>query len=219
MREQPQTSRHEPRWPVILSIAVLLGLLMGMTERIRIFPGWLPFTAAIAGIMPMAAVALTAGRSRWLRVERVTTLLLFALTEAGTLAGLARLIGAMISGPAGASGLQLLTSSIAVWATNVLSCSLLYWQIDRGGPEARSSGAGKRPEWLFPQAGTQEQGQPEWRPQFIDYLFLSYSTSTAFSATDVAPLSARAKLLMMFESSISLLTILLVAARAVNILG
>jgi hypothetical protein len=101
----------------------------------------------------------------------------------------------------------------------VLTFSLLYWQIDRGGPEARANKASPRPDWLFPQEGTPRDVPPGWRPTFVDYLFLGYSTATAFSTTDVMPLTSRAKLLMMLESTISLATIVTVMSRAINILG
>ncbi|WDT71833.1 MAG: hypothetical protein MPW17_03020 [Candidatus Manganitrophus sp.] len=116
-------------------------------------------------------------------------------------------------------GLQLLASGIAVWVNNVLAFSLLYWQIDRGGPEPRLNDGGKRPDWLFPQTGVPDQAPPDWRPTFVDYLFLSFSTATAFSTTDAVPLTSRAKMLMMIESAVSLITLVVVASRAINILG
>jgi hypothetical protein len=106
-----------------------------------------------------------------------------------------------------------------VWVSNVLIFSLLYWRIDRGGPEARANNAGTRPDWLFPQPGAPEDAPPDWRPTFVDYLFLGFSTATAFSPTDALPLTSRAKMLMMLESTMSLGTIVVVAARAINILG
>jgi hypothetical protein len=114
-------------------------------------------------------------------------------------------------------GNQLLTSSISMWVINVLTFSLLYWQIDRDGPEARANNTSPRPDWLFPQDGAPKDVPPDWRPTFVDYLFLGYST--AFSPTDALPLTARAKMLMMLESAISRVTIVVVASRAINILG
>jgi hypothetical protein len=98
--------------------------------------------------------------------------------------------------------------------------ALLYWQLDRGGPAGRASSAPPRPDWLFPQddAGP-EHLAPGWRPRFIDYLFLAFSTATAFSTTDALPLTGRAKLAMMSESAVSLVTLVVVAARAINVLG
>ena len=153
-------------------------------------------------------------------MERASTLLFFLAAGSVNLAGMTVLIDAMLSRAAELSGLQLFSSSIAVWVINILTFSLLYWQIDRGGPEARMNGAGTRPDWLFPQEGAPaEDVPPGWRPSFVDYLFLGYSTATAFSTTDVMPLTSRAKMMMMVESTISLATIVIIAARAINILG
>ena len=116
------------------------------------------------------------------------------------------------------TGIQLLSSSVAAWATNVLLFSLVYWRLDRGGPEARAN-ANTLPDWLFPQQGVPEYVPSDWHATFVDYLFLAFATATAFSPTDALPLTSRAKMLMMFESIISLVTIVAVAARAINILG
>jgi hypothetical protein len=133
---------------------------------------------------------------------------------------LANLIYVMAQKSAATNGLQLLSSSVMLWVVNVLTFSLAYWQMDRGGPETRVNHTGTRTDWLFPQEGGPRRGcAPNWRPVFVDYLYLSYSTAAAFSTTDVMPLTARAKLLMMYESMISLATIVVVAARSINILG
>ncbi len=106
----------------------------------------------------MAGVPLGAARARWLRVERAITLLLVALMGLGTLTVLAYLVRTVVERPADIGGLQLLTSSIAVWVTNVLLFSLLYWRMDHGGPEARANDAGTKPDWLFPQSGARDGG-------------------------------------------------------------
>ena len=220
MKESAQAPRFEPRWPVGLAILGVLFLLMALPGRIKLFPNWAPYVVGVAVLAPMVAVGLTAARARWLRVERAVTLLFFVVVAVVTLANLGNLIGAMVHRPSDISSLQLFASSIAVWVTNVLIFSLLYWQMDRGGPEARVNNAGTKPDWLFPQEGAPaDHVPPAWRPVFVDYLFLGYSTATAFSTTDVMPLTSRAKLLMMLESTISLVTIVVVAARAINILG
>jgi hypothetical protein len=219
MKEPAKVFRIEPRWPVGLAILAVILLLALLPERVRLFPAWFPYILGIALIVPMAAVGLTAEKARWLRVERTIMLLFVVVAGVGTLTNLANLIGAMVRRSAEISGLQLLTSSIAVWVTNVLMFSLLYWQIDRGGPEARLNNASTQPDWLFPQVGAPEDVPPDWRPAFVDYLFLGFTTATAFSPTDALPLTSRAKMLMMFESTISLVTIVVVASRAINILG
>ena len=223
MKDSGSRYQFEPRWPVGLAILGVLFLLMVLPGRIKLFPNWTVYVVAVAVLAPMAAVGLTAARPRWLRVESLVTRLFFVTAAVATLANLGNLVGAMIRRPSDITGLQLFASSIALWVNNVLIFSLLYWQIDRGGPEARVRGAGNagtRPDWLFPQEGAPaEDVPPGWRPAFVDYLFLGYSTATAFSTTDVMPLTSRAKILMMLESSISLMTIVVVAARAINILG
>jgi hypothetical protein len=220
MNEQAQSPRHEPRWPVALTIVAVIFLLEILPGRIRLFPLWVTYGSGFAVLTPIAAVGLTAAKAQWLRVERTVTLFFFGLIGVGTLANLANLIGAMVHRSAEIGGLQLLASSIAVWVTNVLMFSLLYWQIDRGGPEARLNNASTTPDWLFPQEGAPAEDVPQgWEPKFVDYLYLGYATATAFSTTDVMPLTSRAKLLMMLESAISLMTIVVVAARAINILG
>ncbi len=220
MKEQAQARRLEPRWPVVLAILAMIGLLALLPERIRLVPSWFPYVSGIAVIVPMAAVRLKAAKALWLRVERMVTLLYVVVVVIGNLAHLMNLINIMANRSAQTGGLPLLATSVAVWISNVLVFALLYWQMDRGGPEDRVNNAGTKPDWLFPQEGAPaEDVPPGWRPAFVDYLFLGYSTATAFSTTDVMPLTSRAKMLMMLESSMSLATIVVVAARAINILS
>jgi uncharacterized membrane protein len=181
---------------------------------------WAPYVAGGTVLGAIAAVGLTGARPPWPRVERSVTLLFSVIVALLNLVNLANLIYVMAIKSAAASGLQLLASSVMLWVVNILAFSLAYWQIDRGGPEARVNHIAARPDWLFPhESAPSEDVPPGWRPTFVDYLYLSYSTATAFSTTDVMPLTARAKLLMMYESAISLATIVVVAARAINILG
>ena len=220
MKEHFRSTHFEPRWPVVLTILAVLLLLALLPGRIRLFPVWCLAVAGIVVLVPMIAVGMTAAKAQWLRIERAITLLFVVVAGAATLVNLGNLIQVIVSRPRDVSGAQLLVSSIGVWFTNVLMFSLLYWQIDRGGPEARLTKAGTRPDWLFPQEGAPaEDVLSGWKASFVDYLFLSYSTATAFSTTDVTPLTPRAKLLMMLESGISLATIVIVAARAINVLG
>jgi hypothetical protein len=220
MSGQTQPPDFEPRWPVALAILAVIFLLAVLPERIRLFPAWVTYVAGFAVLVPIGAVGLTAARALWLRVERTVTMLFFLGTGLCTLANLANLISGIVGRSAEMGGLQLLASSIAVWVTNVFMFSMLYWQIDRGGPEARANDASTRPDWLFPQEEAPVDDVAHgWQPTFIDYLYLSYSTATAFSTTDAMPLTPRAKLLMMLESSIALVTIVIVASRAINVLA
>ena len=220
VKKPAQPIRIETRLPGGLAVLAMLLLAAILPERISLFPAWAPYVLGVAVLTPMAGAALTASKGRWESLERTITILFFLVVEAGTLGNLANLMSAMVRRPEEVSGMQLLASSIGVWVTNVLAFSLLYWQLDRGGPGGREIREKKKPDWLFPQEGAPaEDVPPDWQPTFVDYLFLGFSTATAFSPTDALPLTSRAKILMMLESSISLLTIVVVASRAINILG
>jgi uncharacterized membrane protein len=209
----------EPRWPVALSILVVLAVLVLMTGRVRLFPFWFPYVIVAALLLPMAGVRLSNADARWRGVERTISLVFPAVVETVVIMTLVYLIFLVLNHTMALGGRQLLASSIGTWITNVLAFSIVYWQMDRGGPEARANNDGSRPDWLFPQAGVPELAPDGWRPMYADYLFLAFSTASAFSTTDVAPLTMRAKMLMMFESIVSLITLVIVAARAINILS
>jgi hypothetical protein len=113
----------------------------------------------------------------------------------------------------------LLRAATALWITNVLVFALWYWKLDAGGPLMREGRRGRlESSFLFPQMLGEDGGDPSWSPHFMDYLFLAFNTSTAFSPTDTAVLSRWAKAGMMLQSLISLTVVALLAARAVNIL-
>jgi hypothetical protein len=219
--EQPGTAtRVEPRWPVVLAVLAVVALLGLLPGRIALAPTWTPFLLGLFLLTPMVAVMWTGARGRWIRVERVVTLIFCVVSGAATMANLGNLIHAMLLRSVQFAGLQLFATSVSAWVTNILTFALIYWQMDRGGPEARLNGTSRFPDWLFPQASAPAEDVPRgWTPAFVDYLYLAYSTATAFSTTEVAPVTARAKLLMMLESAISLLTIVVIAARAINMLG
>ncbi len=118
-------------------------------------------------------------------------------------------------------GRPLIFAGVALWITNVLLFSLWYWELDRGGPQARAEpGSERGADFLFSQMGDAKPfTRPDWTPGLIDYLWLSFTTATAFSPTDTMPLSQTAKLLMAIQSLTSLLIVVLVVSRAVNILS
>ncbi len=220
LAEPARRPRREPRWPAMLAIFLVALLLELMSGRIRLFPGWVPWALSFGVFIPVFLVALAPDQARWLPLERAATFTFCVIGTAGTVANLANLVAVMVAHGHAVAGQQLLVSSIGVWLVNVLSFSLLYWQVDRGGPGRRGTDGEPRPDWLFPQEGAPpEDVPPGWKPVYVDYLFLAFWTATAFSPTDALPLTPRSKLLMMAESSISLSTIIVVASRAINILG
>ena len=211
--------RIEARWPGALAVLAVVCLLAVLPGRISLFPVWVPYVLGVAVLTPMVGAELTAGKGRWEAIERITTMLFFVIVVGGAIALLFNLVQAIVNRANEITGLELFASSIGVWITNVLAFTLLYWQLDRGGPGAREKKERMKPDWLFPQTGASEDAPPDWQPTFVDYLFLGFSTATAFSPTDALPLTSRAKILMMLESSISLITLMVVASRAIGILG
>jgi hypothetical protein len=116
------------------------------------------------------------------------------------------------------NGRQLIGSGVLIWLTNVLIFALWFWETDRGGPGKRAAGQDEAPDFLFPQMADDRIEPIGWRPQFIDYMYVSLTNATAFSPTDTMPLSSRAKVVMGIQSLVSLVTIGLIVSRAVNIL-
>ena len=140
MGNEPENEiRQEPRWPAVLAILAVLLLLQILPGRIRLFPALVSYLLALVVLVPIAGAALTRGKKQWLQIERTVTLLFAIFSMFGTLANLWNMISMMLRYSDRVSGLQLLTSSIAVWVTNVLLFSLAYWQLDRAG-RLRSSG-------------------------------------------------------------------------------
>jgi hypothetical protein len=152
------------------------------------------------------------------RLIRRAALSLTAIITFMNFVALYFLLHALLGGHAG-DAKSLLVDAANIWSTNVIAFALWYWGIDRGGPAARGLLPHSAVDFLFPQMAVNIDATKDWSPGFVDYLFLSFTNATAFSPTDTMPLSARAKLLMMAESAISLMTLALVAARAVNILS
>lgn len=213
------TPRPEPRSAAVLTLLLLLVLLEGLHDRFRFWPDWVTLIAVMVCLAAMAGVTFAPDPRRWLRAERLLVLTFAGILLVSQAAGLTAVIDHIVQGGSDADGIHLLSSSVVIWCSNIVAFSLLYWQIDGGGPEARMRDGGPIGEWLFPEAANPAAVPAGWRPRFLDYLFLGFSTATAFSTTDTLPLSHRAKLLMMAESVISLGTLAVVASRAINVLA
>jgi hypothetical protein len=204
---------REPRWPAFVAMLAAAGVYWALPEPLSVGPGWLLLAITFALLIP---TVLSYRRGR----HDVARILTFAANGVITLAMVASL-GFLIQGipqhrepPA-----ALLRSACALWIANILVFALWYWKLDAGGPLGRDRASGRvKSSFLFPQMLTQEGGDPSWSPHFMDYLFLAFNTSTAFSPTDTAVLSRWAKIGMMLQSLISLTIVALLAARAVNIL-
>jgi hypothetical protein len=161
--------------------------------------------------------------SRWLRLpswlSNTTVLVVVAIMLTVNILSLIKLIQLILYHVKEIDGHRLLGSSVVVWVSNLLAFSLLYWLIDGGGPDERINSDTWHADFVFPQPVRPADINPNWQPNFLDYLFLGFSTATAFSPTDTLPLTTRARMLMMVEAAASLMTIAITAARAVNILS
>lgn len=213
-----RTIRHESRWPPALVILAVVLIAAATRAHVHVLPPWVSYAAALAVLTPMVSVALTRGSTLWLRIERTMIFVFAAAYVLNVAAELADMIGVVTLHPGRANAFSLLSSSVVIWTVNLVTFSLLYWQIDRGGPHARANGLNVRPDWVFAQPAAAEDLPPDWKPLFLDYLYLGFNTATAFSPTDALPLTRRAKMLMMVESALSLLTLVIVLSRAINII-
>jgi uncharacterized membrane protein len=205
----------EQRWWVALSLLAAIALQTALPDRFAAHPRYL-----LQGIELLAVLMLTVNqpkrlsrRSTRLRLASQAVLGLIAVTNSISVALLLHQITAGGRIPA----VQLLLGGAEIWLTNTIVFGGWYWEYDRGGPVSRALGLDSTPDLLFPQM-TYEKLDRDWEPIFLDYLYVSYTNSTAFSPTDTMPLSRWAKVLFMIQSGVSLITVALIAARAVNIL-
>jgi uncharacterized membrane protein len=208
----------EPRWPAILALLAVGGLRLALPEPLSAGPGWL--LLAVVGLLLVPTVW---SRQRGLdNVNKVLGYIVTSVVTADMIWSLYLLVAALPSHKEAPQ--DLLGSAAALWITNILVFASWYWRLDAGGPRARElRGVHTDGAFLFPQMTLDQQakrtmGEELWSPNFVDYLFLAFNTSTAFSPTDCPVLSRWAKLLMMLQSLISFATVALLAARAVNIL-
>ena len=204
---------REPRWPAFVAMLAAAGVYWALPEPLSLGPSWLLFATVVLLLIP---IVISARRGDH-RVTRVLTIVANSLITVAMIASLILLVQGIprhLETPK-----DLLRSATSLWVTNILIFALWYWKLDAGGPLLRELPNGMlRSSFLFPQMAGREDQDPCWVPNFVDYLFLAFNTSTAFSPTDTAVLSRWAKLSTMLQSLISLTIIALLAARAVNIL-
>jgi uncharacterized membrane protein len=211
-------ARKEPRWPATLAIIAAIVLYLSLPDRYIFGPRiMLPILEAILIIpLSLAAPNRTTTETRW---QRWAAVALIAVVNIANVASLVLLIYRLThANPKGTPGTSVLLAAFEIWVTNIIVFALWYWELDRGGPDERSMPGHRQPDFLFPQMVTPSCTHDTWSPGFLDYLFVAFTNATAFSPTDTMPLTPIAKTLMMIQSLASLITIALVAARAVNIL-
>ena len=187
----PDTLTFGPRWLVpALEVAVAVPLLIGhRMGRIGERPGWRVLAVAVIALINLANIVSVG------------------------------LLVSHILGSTQTRGKQLLYSAVAIWITNVIVFGLWFWELDRGGPAARGTSSERYADFQFPQMLAPELSPPDWRPTMVDYLYLGFTNATAFSPTDAMPVTIPAKALMAVESLVSLVTVVVIAGRAINIIA
>jgi hypothetical protein len=205
--------QRQARWPALVAVLGVGGLYLALPPSLTVGPDWLPLAILALLAIPIYIFHYLGNE----RMNQLSSYLLLIVITSWMLYSLVRLIIGMADHTEAPK--MLLRSAALLWISNILVFASWYWRLDAGGPNARDrretheDGA-----FLFPQMTMDDDDNDKWRPGFVDYLFLAFNTSTAFSPTDVPVLSKWAKVMMMLQASISLATLALLAARAVNIL-
>lgn len=213
--QRPTPGEH--RWPAAVTVVATVALQATLPSHL-VGPARWPLVGLALVLFAVLVIADPGRISRESALLRVVGLGLIAVISAANAWSVALLVDWLISGPGAPNATELLRSGAAVWLTNVLVFALWYWELDRGGPAARSTGRRDLPDFEFAQMTETSLAPADWEPHLVDYLYLSFTNATAFSPTDVLPLSRWAKLTMMLQSAVSLVTVALVIARAVNVL-
>jgi hypothetical protein len=215
----------ESRWEAAPAVAlvIVLQLVLAVVSREKGWTLWhFPWWAWLVATIPEAIlwIVLAVDRSRrWLDEtgrRRDVGLGLFGVASVANALSLIALIGSILGGHEH-DGAELLTKGGVIWTTNVVVFGLWFWAFDRGGPIRRFAPDPPPPDFQFPQMENPQLAAPDWHPLLFDYIYVAFTNSIAFSPTDAMPLSRRAKAMMIASSSVSAITVLLVAARAVNI--
>jgi uncharacterized membrane protein len=215
-RPYPPPPEGEPFWPAQLSVLAAIVLQLLLPSRLTAGPSWLVPSLEGALLLGMFVVTPNVLEEEHPRRRRVA-LGLTAFVSAANIFSLGALTHHLLHHHV-SDGRRLIVAGVLIWLTSFLIFALWYWEMDRGGPGKRAEGNDGPPDFLFPQMSDDRIEPRDWRPKYIDYLYVSLTNNTAFSPTDTMPLTPIAKCVMGVQSVVSLLTIGLIVSRAVNIL-
>jgi uncharacterized membrane protein len=225
-RDDFREAELESRWEAGPALVLVIGLqlLLAIVSQQKGWRQWgLPWWTWLVAIGPELVLLIPFAWQRQRRrldqlgLRRMVAMAFLAVVTAANALSLVALIGSLTSGQEKSGGALLLKAS-AIWATNVIVFGLWFWELDRGGPVRRCQPTPPPPDFQFPQSENPQLAEPDWQPHLLDYVYIAFTNAIAFSPTDAMPLTRRTKLLMLIESAVSALTVLLAAARAVNIL-
>jgi uncharacterized membrane protein len=219
--EEEVESRWEAAPAVVAVIALQLALAMVSLQRhwkLWGLPWWVWLIAVVPETILLGSLVWDSARELLERIghRRNVAVALLALISLENAVALVALIASLVSGEENSGG-QLLLKGMTIWGTNVIAFGLWFWALDRGGPVSRRAPNPRPPDFQFPQMENPSLAEPGWYPRLMDYIYVSFTNSIAFSPTDSMPLTRWAKSLMLAESAVSAISILLVTARAVNI--
>jgi len=209
--------RRESRIPATIALLVSIAIQFKLPDPYALGPVWLLPSLELAILIPLTLIAPVRVPVES-HVKQIAAMLLIALAQLANLVALVHLVQVLVYHGKSVTGDTLLLAAVGIWVTNVIVFSLWYWELDRGGPDARMREDHDAPDFLFPQMTTPGCANEDWAPAYFDYFYLAYTNATAFSPTDTLPLSPMAKAMMALQSTASLVVIAIVAARAVNIL-
>lgn len=208
--------RAESRLPVNMVVVIVIALQVSLPRSLNSSFPWF-----ICGVEAVLLILLNLLDPRRINAHqgwpRNVSLALIATMTLVNLDSVRRLISELLDGGVTVAQSLLLTGG-SIWLTNVVIFALWYWEFDRGGPGARAQAVMPIPDFMFPQMSDPELAPTHWSSSFFDYLYMSFTNSSAFSPTDVLPLTKWAKATMLLQSLTSLVVVALVIARAVNIL-
>jgi uncharacterized membrane protein len=202
-----------PRWAAALGILAIGVLYAFLPQHLIVGPNWLLLAVEIVLLLPLAVSSLTERRFPHITI-RILALILLGIV---TLALAVSIILLVVTLSNDKHPTALLQSSVLLWIFNILVFALWYWEIDGGGPVKRHQAGHQAADFMFPQQAGGNDGS--WAPHFLDYLFVAFTGATALSPTDTYPLTRPAKALMMIEAVLSVTIVVLLVARAINILG
>ncbi len=220
-RVVPAWKRHtegEHRFAYTVAVIVAVGLIVALPVRVSNRPRLLLPALALTLLIALL-IASPKRLHKESKTLRTMSRVLIALMSIANAASGARLVIDLTRAQGIRKPALLLETGAAIWLTNIIVFALWYWESDCGGPVKRALGKTEYPDFLFQQMANPEHAPADWEPHFVDYLYLSFTNATAFSPTDVVPMARWAKVVMMIQSIISIITIALVIARAVNVLN
>lgn len=220
------SSRHEPRWPAALAVILATALELTLPPRLSLGPAWV--LPALVLILLVPLLIFFPNRQEETPLRRAWSITLIAIVNAFNFASVVLLIFHIIHPilPKPLTGTQLLIAGAQIWLTNVIVFGLWFWEIDAGGPKARANLApteARQSDFLFPQmmlvGSNARLADPQWRPLFVDYVYVAFTNALAFSPTDTMPLTRAAKMLMLLEAIVSFISIAVVVSRSINIIS